>query len=124
LVASSALFWLHSFGRSISSDRIDPRSQACPRCFFVASIDLLGSPPPGRFPATERYSKKKQVKQTWPFAQPQTNSVVKRGRGLAIAQESSLEPAVPFDRSHPDRFHLPAVIDLDFRLYVLSKLEL
>jgi hypothetical protein len=47
------------------------------------------------------------------LARPQTVSVVERRCGLAIAQESSLKPAVLFDRSHPDRFHLPAAINRD-----------
>jgi hypothetical protein len=66
------LFWLHRLDPpqgvqrahvalfpSISSDRIDPRSQACPRD-QLPLIDLLGSPSPPRFPtaAPDRYTKK------------------------------------------------------------------
>jgi hypothetical protein len=42
--------------------------------------------------------------------------MLERRRGLAIALESSLEPVVPFDRSHPDRFHLPVAIDFDQKI--------
>jgi hypothetical protein len=58
-IASSALFWLHSFGRSISSDWIDPRSKACP-CCLLPLIDLPGSPVPPWFPVVDpdRYTQK------------------------------------------------------------------